>query len=146
GSMEGVVRLIRELEPLYDRAAVLMMLPHGPFEEQMKPFMAEVVNHSNPLVPKFLPVFDKCRLKEFGVFIKLAMIRAGIEYKLNGEAGLKSVMDPCGAGPFALRRFIFDGEDRGFELKSSYSGRGQEEVLIFVEKNGTPFMIDGKNA
>jgi len=36
--------------------------------------------------------------------------------------------------------------DRGFELKSAYAGRGFREVLIFVEKDGPPFLVNGKNA
>jgi hypothetical protein len=146
GTTEGVLGLIRELPPLYDKVTVLMNLPHGPFEEQLTRFMTEVEKHPNPLVPKLFTVFARCRNKEFAVLVKQAMVRAGVEYKLRGEAGLKSVADPCGDGPFAMRRFIFEGEDRGFELRSAYNGSGYDEVLIFVEKNGTPFRIDGKNA
>jgi hypothetical protein len=123
-----------------------MNLPHGPFEEQMARFMMEVDQHPNPFVPKLFTLFPKCRTKEFAVLIKQAMVRAAVEYKLHGEAGLKTVADPCGQGPFAVRRFIFRGEDRGFELRSTYDGRGHEEVLIFVEKDGTPFVVEGKNA
>jgi hypothetical protein len=146
GTTEGVMTLIRELSPMYDKVAVLLTLPHGRFEQEMEKFMAEVERHRNPLVPKFFTVFAKCRTKEFQVLAKLAMVRAGIEYKLRGEGGLKKVMDPGGDAPFTLRRFVFDGEDRGFELRSAYAGRGHAEVLIFVEKNGPPFFIDGKNA
>jgi hypothetical protein len=146
GTMDGVTRLIRELALLYDRMAVLMALPHGAFEEQIKPFMKEVETHPNPLVHAFFPVLDKSRTKEFAVLVKLAMLRAGVAYKLDGESGLRRVKDPLGTGPFALSRFVLDGVDRGFQLRSTYDGRGHEEVLIFVEKNGAPFMIDGKNA
>jgi hypothetical protein len=146
GTTDGVLRLIRELSPMYDKVTALMNLPHGPFEEQMAQFMAEVEKHPNPLVPKLFTVFSKCRTREFAVVAKQAMLRAGIEYKLRGEAGLKGVTDPFGQGPFTMRRFIFEGEDRGFELRSTYNGRGHDEVLIFVEKNGAPFMLDGKNA
>ena len=146
GTADGVLMLIRELSPLYDKVTVLMNLPHGPFEEQLAQFMAEVDQNPNPLVPKLFKVFARCRTKEFAAVIKQAMVRAGVEYKLRGEAGLKSVTDPCGDGPFAVRRFVFEGEDRGFELRSAYDGLGYPALLIFVEKNGTPFMIDGKNA
>ena len=74
------------------------------------------------------------------------MVRAAVEYKLHREPGLKSVMDPCGQGPFAFEQFVFQGVDRGFELKSDYDGRGFQEALIFVEKDGPPFQVNGKNA
>lgn len=146
GTSEGMVKLIREMAPLYDRVSVLMSLPYGEFDSQMRLFMTEVRSHPNPLVPMFFTVFEKCRTKEFAIEAKLAMIRAGIAYRLHGEAGLRSVHDPFGIGPFAMRRFVFEGEDRGFELKSAFKDRGHDEVLIFVEKNGAPFMIDGQNA
>jgi hypothetical protein len=146
GTIEGVVRLIKELPPMYDKVAALMDLPHGAFEEQMTPFMNEVQKHPNPLVQKLFTVFEKCRTKEFAVLVNEAMVRAAVEYKLRGEAGLKSVADPCGNGPFSMRRFVFEGEDRGFALRSPYSGRGHEEMLIFVEKDGAPFWVAGKNA
>ena len=50
------------------------------------------------------------------------MVHAAVEYKLHGESGLKSVMDPFGNGPFTFQRFVFKGVDRGFELKSAYAG------------------------
>jgi hypothetical protein len=86
---------------------------------------------------------EKCRLKEFRILVKLAMVRAAAEYELHGEAGLKSVTDPCGNGPFTFQRFVFNGVDRGFELKSVYDGQGSPEAFIFVEKTGAPFQVDG---
>ena len=71
------------------------------------------------------------------------MVRAAVAYKLHGESGLQSVMDPLGNGPFAFQRFMFEGVDRGFELKSSYARESYPCALIFVEKEGTPFRVDG---
>ena len=58
------------------------------------------------------------------------MIQAAAEYKLHDESGLQRVQDPCSQGPFAFERFIFEGVDRGFVLKSAYMGRGFQEVLL----------------
>ena len=74
------------------------------------------------------------------------MVQAAVKYKLHGEAGLQTVTNPCGQGPFAIQRFVFDGVDRGFELSASYAGLGYPEVLIFVETDGPPFLLFGKNA
>ena len=65
------------------------------------------------------------------------MVHAAVEYKLHGESGLKSVMDPFGNGPFGFQRFVFKGVDRGFELKSAYAGADAPFVMIFVEKART---------
>jgi len=92
------------------------------------------------------PAFEKARHREFVIMVKLAMVRAAVEHRLHGDAGLQSVTDPCGQGPFTFERFLFNGVDRGFELKSSYSPGGFPEVLIFSEKNGPPFFIDGQRA
>jgi hypothetical protein len=74
------------------------------------------------------------------------MVHAAVEYKLHGESGLKSVMDPFGNGPFAFQRFVFKGVDRGFELKSAYAGTDAPFVMIFVEKEGPAFQITGSDA
>jgi hypothetical protein len=74
------------------------------------------------------------------------MVQAAVQYKLHGQAGLESVTNPLGQRPFGLQRFIFDGVDRGFELSADYAGTGYPEVFIFVETDGPPFLVFGKNA
>jgi len=133
GASEGVLKLLRQLEPLYQRFAAIMALPQSEFENQIKQFNAEIERSSNPFVSLNFPAFRKARSREFAILVELAMVRAAVEYKLHGEPGLQSVTDPCGQGPFAFERFVFEDVDRGFELKSAYEGRGFQEVLIFVE-------------
>ncbi len=146
GTSEGVVKLLRDMETFYDRITAIMSVPVSSYEEQIKQFDADVQSSPNPLVAALLPALEKARTKEFTVQAALAMVRAAVEYKLHGDAGLQSVTDPCGTGPFGFQRFVFEGVDRGFELKSAYDGRGYPEVLIFVEKEGPPFNVIGMRA
>jgi hypothetical protein len=146
GTPEGVLKLLREMEPYYPRLAAIMALPRSEYESQAKQFMGEVENSSNPLLSLDFPAFDKCRKKEFSVLAHLAMVRAAVEYKLHGVEGLRAVSDPVGNGPFKFRRFTLNGVDRGFQLTSSYSGLGYPETLIFVDKLGSPFFIEGAQA
>jgi hypothetical protein len=146
GTSEGVAKLLRDEEPLYERLAVIMALPAGEYEDQVNRFSPEIHQSSNPFVSLTFPAVGKARPKEFAILVEIAMVRAAVEYKLHREPGLMSVTDPCGQGPFALERFFFQGVDRGFELKSDYDGRGFQEALIFVEKDGPPFLVNGKNA
>ena len=74
------------------------------------------------------------------------MVRAAVAYKLNGEAGLQSVTDPCGKGPFAFQRFIFQGEDRGFQLTSTYVATKGPVKMIFIEKDGPAITALGPRA
>jgi hypothetical protein len=143
GTSDGILKLAVSMGELYERLGALMTLPQPEYETQLKAFMAEVTRSSNPLVTLAFPAFEKCRSKEFAILAELAMVQAAVEYKLHGEAGLKSVADPYGNGPFAYQRFIFEGVDRGFQLKSAYEGRGYPIVLIFVEKDGPPFNVSG---
>jgi hypothetical protein len=146
GTSDGVVQLFRDLDPWFERAAPLLLLYCIESESQMKAFDADVDRSPNPLVPKLLKVFRHCRQRELAGLVRLSLLRAAVEYRLRGEEGLRSVEDPCGSGPLEFRRFVFEGVDRGFELKSAYAGRDYPEVLIFVEKEGPPFRLDGKNA
>jgi hypothetical protein len=146
GTSEGVLRLVHDEAALYQRLQHIVALPLREYEGQMRPLLAEIQNASNPLVKMTFPVFEKCRPKEFAVQAASAMVQAAIEYKLRGEEGFQSVIDPCGDAPFGFQRFIFEGVDRGFQLKSAYAGRGFPETLIFVEKEGTPFYVNGQKA
>jgi len=146
GTSQGVLKLIHDEAALYQRLEGVLALPLREYENQMHPLLAEIQNTSNPLVKMTFPAFDKCRQKEFAVQAASAMVRAAIEYKLRGDAGFESVVDPCGDGPFGFQQFIFEGADRGFQLKSAYAGRDFPEILIFVEKDGTPFYVYGQKA
>jgi len=146
GGSDGVVKLLRGEEMLYERLAAILALPPLEYEGQAKQFNAEIQKSTNPFVALTFPDFEKARQKEFAILVELAMVRAAVEYRLHGEPGLKSVADPCGHGPFSFERFSFDGVDRGFQLKSAYAGRGYPEVLIFVEKDGPLFRVNWKNA
>jgi len=123
-----------------------MVLPLPEYDRQSKQFSSEIEKSTNPFVSLTFPDFEKARQKEFAILVELAMVRAAVEYKLHGDPGIQSVADPCGQGTFAFERFVLDGVDRGFQLKSAYSGRGFPEVLIFVEKDGPPFRVNWKNA
>jgi len=109
----------------------------------MEQFNAELNQSTNPMVSVIYPAWQRGRSREFRTLAYLGLVRAALEYKLHGEAGLKTVSDPCGQGPFAFRRFIFEGVDRGFELKSAFAMDGNKAVLIFVEKEGPPFRVGG---
>jgi hypothetical protein len=145
-NIEGTLKLLQDLDPYYEKLTPILKLPTGGFETQMDAFLGDLAKAKNPLAPKLIEPFRKCREKEFATEIRHAMIRAAAAYKLQGEKGLAQVLDPASMKPFGFERFKLNGKDRGFELKSPYKGRGFEEVLIFVEKPGPGFQIDGKEA
>jgi len=146
GTSEGMLKLLQERARMYERVAALLALPYPEYESQVEAFSAEVEKSPNPFISTGVPSFFKSRAKEFRIQVESAMVRAAVEYKLHGEQGLQSVADPCGTGPFAFQRFVFQGVDRGFELKSPFDAGGFQQVLIFVEKEGPPFFIDGPHA
>jgi hypothetical protein len=144
GTSDGVLKLVSGMDPLYPRLAKIMMLPLLEYEDQIQKFAAEIQKSQNPFIPVLFPnPVQSPRVREFRIQAWQAMVRAAVEYKLHGEAGLKSVMDPFGNGPFAFQRFVFEGADRGFELTSAYTGLKYPCALIFVEKEGPPFNGDG---
>lgn len=146
GTSEGVAQLVRDLEPFDQKLAGILALPYGEYQEQIKQLKLEIPQSPNPLVGLSFPVWENSRARESKALVFLAMVRAAVEYKLYGEAGLQSVTDPCGQGPFAFQRFVFQGTDRGFELKSANDTDGFQQVLIFVENEGPPFLVDGPRA
>ena len=143
GTRDGILKLIEDTEPLYLRLVKIMTLPLPEYDDQVQQFAMEIQKSQNPFVQLLFVDPLRPRVKEFRIQAWQAMVRAAVEYKLHGEAGLKSVRDPLGNGPFAFQRFVFEGVDRGFELKSAYAGLQYPCALIFVEKEGTPFRTDG---
>jgi hypothetical protein len=156
GTSEGILKLIRETEPLFRRLADILAQPQPEYETQAKQFLAEIHKSQNPFFTGFdflltgWPLLGQQKLQirpiEFRDQAQLAMVHAAVEYKLHGESGLKSVMDPFGNGPFDLQQFVFKGVHRGFELKSAYAGADAPFVMIFVEKQGPAFQVIGPDA
>lgn len=142
GTSEGVIKLLRGGESILPRVSKLLALPEPEYKAQAKGFFAYCRNSKNPFISESVHGWE-ARPREFRAQAQLAMVQAAMEYKLHGEAGLKTVADPFGNGPFAFQRFVFNGVDRGFELKSAYTGLGYPFAMIFVEKTGTPFYIQG---
>lgn len=148
GTSEGIIKLFRETEPVYGRIAQLMVVPQPEYEIQVNQLIADSQNTQNPFFTGYLLAWKRFqfRMREFEVQAQLAMVHAAVEYKLHGEAGFKNVMDPFGNGPFGFQRFVFKRVDRGFELKSAYTGTDAPFVMIFVEKQGAPFQVIGPDA
>lgn len=150
GTSEGVIKLLQESGSFFPRVAAIMALPPREYETEAKQLSAEIQKSTNPFINMYKLLLGwenwQFRQAEFKTQAQLAMVRAAVEYKLHGEPGLKTVADPFGNGPFAFRRFVFKGVDRGFELRSSYSGTDAPCVMIFVEKTGPAFHVTGPDA
>ena len=146
GTSAGLVKLLHDERLVYNKIGEVMALPKAEFEAQMPVLMQSFPNPRSPFAPEAIPAFVKSRTKEFGIQATLAMVRAAIGYKLSGEAGLQSVADPFGNGPFSFSRAVLAGVDRGFMLRSEFSGRGYPEVLIFLENSGPVINVAGAHA
>jgi hypothetical protein len=146
GTSEGVVKLVRELDAFHQQLALALALPHGEYEGRLEQLKADCQRSTNPLPSLLFPIWERVRGGDLMALMNLAMVRAAVEYKLHGPAGLQGVTDPWGQGPFEFKRFVFQGVDRGFELKSACRLNGWPEVLIFVEKEGPPFYVNGRIA
>jgi hypothetical protein len=140
---EGILKLVSQEGQVYDRLAVVMALPYAEFDSVANQLHAELKQFENPLIAPSVPACLKARQREFKVQVWFAMLHTALAYRLHGDSGLLSVTDPCGQGPFAFQRFVFQGVDRGFQLKSSFEGSSFPETMIFVEKSGPPFLLDG---
>ena len=145
GTSAGVVLLIRDLGPFESKLTSILALPAGEFETQMAQFKSDLQQGTNPLPSLLLPPWEHRRTRELRALADLAMVRAAIEFELHGQAAFQSVTDPWTQGPFPFQRFVFQGVDRGFMLTSAYPGNPWPESTIFVEKEGPPFYVDGKN-
>jgi hypothetical protein len=145
GTPQGLIRQMQALDPMYIELQKINELPYREFGPANRAFFKKVRQSTNGFVYLLFPALEKGRSREFltqGIFEAL---RAGIQYRLNGEAAMRNVRDPFGDGPFSFKRFKLEGEDRGFELSSQYAG-DKPVRIIFVEKAGPPFEVLGSSA
>jgi len=146
GTSAGLLARLKEIEPLFAEMTAFLGRPYAQYASAAKAFDEKIRQHPNPLVSQLFPAVAKARAKEFPILVKLAMIRAAVEYRLHGQAGFEQVTDPCGSGPFRLERLEVAPSDRGFVVKSKLNLRGFDEVLVFADPSGPPVQVDGKNA
>lgn len=147
GTSERLLDYIGEGAKLYDEFILLAHLPYREFQQQIKGFDERVEGQSNLFVKKLFPSLGKARSREFTALNRLAMLRAAITYRLEGEAGFKNVQDPFGSGPFGFRR-VENHPNRqgraigsGFELSSEMINvwgpekeRGKPMAMVFILK------------
>lgn len=145
-STAGLLAYLRQAEPLYIELEKVMQLSYSRFEPAMAQLRDRVADHPNLIVREFMPALLNVRLKEFRAISRLAMLQAAYQHHLDPVAGLGRVPDPFGTGPFEMSRFTLDGVDRGFKLRSQLRMPEFPEVLIFAEKTGSAFYIDGPKA
>ena len=145
-SLAGLLKYARQLEPFYTEIENAMKLPQAEFQPAIEDIQERMDASSNLLLHEFLPAATKVRLREFRITARLAMLHAAYQLRLDSATGLGQVFDPFGTGPFVYSRFILDGVDHGFKLKSELKVPDFDEVLIFAEKPGPAFYIDGPKA
>jgi len=147
GTSEGLLSYLAEGGKFYDEVIELANTPYDEFQRRIKGFNARIEEQANLLVKKLFPSLEKARSREFTVLNRLAMLRAAIAYRLEGEAGFKRVLDPFGSGPFGFR-WVENHPNRqgriagsGFELSSRLinpSGpeqeRGKPMAMVFILK------------
>ena len=145
-SISGLLEYVGQLDPLYREMEQVMALPYAEFQPALQQLQQKISGSPNLLAHEFLPAVSKVRLREFRILARLAMVQAAYQFRLDPANGLRSVPDPYGNGPFDYSRFVLDGIDRGFKLKSALLTPDFTEVLIFAEKSGAAFRVDGPNA
>ena len=146
GNPEELLKLMNEMPAYYAENARVMALPYPEFKVQAPLFFARIEESPNPFISQFFHVFRNVRPKEFAALVRLEMVRAAAAYKRGGMNAMMAVQDPLVGGPFEFARVKFEGVDRGFRLTSQERFRDFDETMIFLEKPGKHFRLDGKNA
>lgn len=146
GKTDELLILLNEMPEYYRETARVMALPYPEYKQQTPAFFARIDQSTNPFIQQFFRVYKNVRPKEFSAIVRLEMVRAAAAYKRGGMDAFRSVQDPLIGGAFEFSRVQFEGVDRGFRVKSKETFRDFPEVMIFLEKPGKHFRLDGKNA
>lgn len=127
-SAQEAANLVRDLLPVYDELGRFVELPQAQFDAEY-PAFKQKTKEKLPLAGLLLPALDKVRGKLQRHEARMQMTLAAIAYVEGGEAMLKTVPDPFGAGPFEVRAL-----DKGFELKSKLVFEGQPVTLVVGQR------------
>jgi hypothetical protein len=146
GRTDELLKLVNEMPAYYAEMARVMDLPYVEYKKEAPILFAKIEESPNPFIQQFFRVFRNVRPKEFSAMVRLEMVRAAAAYKRGGTEALKAVQDPLIGGAFEFSRVEFEGVARGFRLKSKERFRDFDEVMIFLEKPGKHFRLDGKSA
>ena len=130
GTSAGMIAYTKEVIPAYDvMRNMAAASPENLVADAERTIML-IQQNSNLLVRAMTLNVCRARSRELETLARLAMLQAGVAYKKNGPAGLKTVRDPFGDGPFEMCPV-----DRGLELRSKLIQFGLNGSLVFVEKD-----------
>ena len=126
----GVIAYTRGVIPVYGILQSLASASPQNLAGETKQAATLIEGSTNLLARLMIPNVGKARGREIETLARLAMLRAAVAYRHRGMAGLNSVRDPFGDGPFELHRV-----EGGFELRSKLNQFGLDGQLVFVEKD-----------
>ncbi len=143
GSIDDLLKLVQATYPYYQEAIPLFQLPPQESLDAIEVHGRKVKESDNPFVNMLFPALSKARLKELANRVRMAMLEAAIEYRLEGKTGFERVIDPFSESPFKMTRVIYKNKDRGFVLTSEFNDAVYNRQA-FVETPGERFMLWGK--
>jgi hypothetical protein len=114
----GLLDYFRQVGPIYDSIVKLADAAPNRVEEDARAAATLTKDHPNLIARLILPNIGKARTTELGGLARVAMLRAAIALRLEGEDGFKKVQDPFGDGPFTLTRLPADSGEVGYQLSS----------------------------
>ncbi|PYJ86526.1 MAG: hypothetical protein DME22_04910 [Verrucomicrobia bacterium] len=134
GTSAGVIAYTSDVMPFYDVMQSLATASPQNLAGVTERAAKLIEGNTNLLVSLILPNVGSARGREVETLTRLAMLRAAVAYRQRGIAGLNSVRDPFGEGPFELRRMESDAAGHGFELQSKLGRLGLNGVQMFKEQ------------
>jgi hypothetical protein len=121
-----MLKLLDGLEEQYNEIAAAFGLPYAEFQAKAPALEEKLKASKNPLAALNSAIFPRTRVELEANGVRWAMLRAGIEYRLSGEAALAKITDPHDGRPFQFKAL----EGNAFELKSAMTRYGRPDEPI----------------
>ncbi|MDB6052575.1 MAG: hypothetical protein JWN25_98 [Verrucomicrobiales bacterium] len=139
----GLTRYVTAIGPLYTELEQVFRMPYPECKGAAEALDRKISTHTNLFVRQILPKVWDNRERELRSEAFVAMLHAALEMRLDPAKAASAIANPNGTGPFLSTRFLLDGSDRGFKLKSNLPFKQIEPAIIFTEKTGPGFMVMG---
>jgi hypothetical protein len=143
GKLENIIPLLRQLDPLYDKATQLLGLSYDDFENEIDGFESALKANTNPFVKLVFPQVQRAREKEFTADCLESILKAALARRLDGDAAFKSIHSPLTGKPFEVAPVDFGGKHRGFLIRSGDPKKDPNRAQIFLESDGPAMRLRG---
>jgi len=127
-SPDQAIAMADEMLKMYEPVLKIMEMPTDQYKKPYAEWEKQVKESKNPLIALMMPAFDSAYQAYHRGLANIALTRAAVTLKADGDAAFKAIKDPYGDGPFTMKIV-----DDGTEFSTKLEGRDGKKLTVKVK-------------